>query len=401
MIKDPLDRESILPYTYQIMQALKERVINDRLKEGDRLPNVRDIAHEFGVSVETARSAITELKKQGVVIAQQGRGTFLQKGYRTLIDEEPILRGSYKNIGVLMPVSKEGQEEQIIDYYRSIKPSGEPLRAWWTGNILYGMEREVQKHGGFLTLIPRQNEDIDSIKELLNTLAKQIGGIILFPISMSQAQREDMLTFLNELPIPWITINRWVLSQETNFVSLQYEKAGAIAAEHFLSEERTSFLWIGNESGLSLSNYLKLKGFKEGLNRSGIPEKKILTIEFNYKDINDMSRVSTKVSEYIEANGPIDAIFCTNDYAALAAINSCRQQGLLVPEDVSVIGATGLEICEFTDPPLSTLALPIQEIGREVVRMLNTFISNNKKHVAGTYLEPSLVLRGSTKSVKS
>lgn len=398
MIKDPLDRESILPYTYQIMQALKERIINDRLKEGDRLPNVRDIAHEFRVSVETARSAINELKKQGVVIAQQGRGTFLQKGYRTLIDEEPILRDIYKNIGVLMPALKEGHG---VDYYRSIRPFGESQRPSWTGTILFGMEREVQKHGSFLTLVPRQNEDIDSIKELLNTLAKQIGGIILFPINVSQAQREDILTFLNELPIPWITINRWVLGQETNFVSLEYEKAGAIVAEHFLSEERTSFLWIGNESGSSLSNDLKLKGFKEGLNRSGIPEKKISTIKFDNKDIANMPRISAKVSEYIKANGPIDAIFCTNDYAALAAINSCRQQGLLVPEDVSVIGATGLEICEFTDPPLSTLALPIQEIGREVVRMLNTFISDNKKHVAGFYLEPSLVLRGSTKSVKS
>jgi DNA-binding LacI/PurR family transcriptional regulator len=396
LIKDPLDRESILPYTYQIMQVLKERIINDRLEEGDRLPNVRDIASEFGVSVETARSAINELKKQGVVVAQQGRGTFLQKGYRTLIDEEPILRDIYKNIGVLMPALKEEQ----IDYYRSIKPFGEPHRSWWTGNILHGMEREVHKRGSFLTLVSRQDEDIDSIKESLNTLAKQVGGIILFPINVPQVQREEILAFLDDLLIPWITINKWVLSQETNFISLQYEKAGAIVAEQFLSEERTSFLWIGNESGSSLSNDLKLIGFKEELKRLGIPERKILIMELNDKDISCMPRISTKVFEYLKANKPIDAIFCTGDYVALAAINGCRQRGLLVPEDVSVIGSTGLDICEVTDPPLSTLALPMQEMGREAVKMLNAFIFDNRKHVAGSYLEPRLILRGSTKGVK-
>lgn len=64
----------------QIVAQIREQIINSQLKDGDRLPNERTLASQFGVSRTVVREAIKTLAKEGLVEVRHGRGTFVIDG---------------------------------------------------------------------------------------------------------------------------------------------------------------------------------------------------------------------------------------------------------------------------------------------------------------------------------
>ena len=73
----PLSRTSAGTLYHQILQELTGRIESGEIGVGDRLPSEADLVSEFGVSRTTARRALDELRRQGLVRREPGRGTFL------------------------------------------------------------------------------------------------------------------------------------------------------------------------------------------------------------------------------------------------------------------------------------------------------------------------------------
>ncbi len=74
-----LDRNSPIPLYYQLKEILLDRIRNREIKEGSLLPTEEELCREFGVSRGTVRKAIAELKSEGYVISEQGKGVFIVK----------------------------------------------------------------------------------------------------------------------------------------------------------------------------------------------------------------------------------------------------------------------------------------------------------------------------------
>src|SRR3954449_3292897 len=72
-----VDRGGEVPVGTQLAWRLRELVSAGRLRPGDRLPSVRELAIEVGVNVNTVRSVYGRLENEGLVSSEQGRGTFV------------------------------------------------------------------------------------------------------------------------------------------------------------------------------------------------------------------------------------------------------------------------------------------------------------------------------------
>lgn len=72
-----VDYESGVPIYAQIMEQIKHMVATGRLKPGDQLPTIRQLAVDLRVNPNTVVHAYHELDSQGVISSQQGRGTFI------------------------------------------------------------------------------------------------------------------------------------------------------------------------------------------------------------------------------------------------------------------------------------------------------------------------------------
>lgn len=93
---------------------------------------------------------------------------------------------------------------------------------------------------------------------------------------------------------------------------------------------------------------------------------------------------------------PPTGIFCFNDEMAMGVLEVARRHGVRVPEDLSVVGFDDIRFARHTDPPLTTIAQPMREIGERAARLLLDIIGGAKIAHALLLLPHALVVRSST-----
>jgi DNA-binding LacI/PurR family transcriptional regulator len=92
----------------------------------------------------------------------------------------------------------------------------------------------------------------------------------------------------------------------------------------------------------------------------------------------------------------VTGIICASDVLALGAVRAVRRAGLIVPDDVSVVGYDDSAWLNSTDPPLTTVRQPIESIGKAAVSLLVSQMDAVTVQPEELLFEPELVVRGST-----
>jgi LacI family transcriptional regulator len=99
--------------------------------------------------------------------------------------------------------------------------------------------------------------------------------------------------------------------------------------------------------------------------------------------------------EHVNKYGPPRGVFATGDFQALGAIRACRELGLSVPEQVAVIGATGLEVAAYSHPSLTVLDTPMENMGADAAAMLLEMAREGVRRMSGRYAKANLTVRES------
>ena len=79
-----LDTRSRKPIYEQLVDKLKELIINEVLKPDEQLPSVRQLAQELTINPNTIQKAYRELENQGFIYSQKGKGSFVNPQHRTM-----------------------------------------------------------------------------------------------------------------------------------------------------------------------------------------------------------------------------------------------------------------------------------------------------------------------------
>lgn len=116
-----IDKLSPIPIYKQIIFQVKKEIILGKLKEGDRLPSVRDLAETLGVNVNTVLKAYERLALEGIVDSEQGKGFFIKRA--TQVPEETIallkkaalqLKRSKVELGLAMMIIQEVWSDEKV-----------------------------------------------------------------------------------------------------------------------------------------------------------------------------------------------------------------------------------------------------------------------------------------------
>ena len=90
---------------------------------------------------------------------------------------------------------------------------------------------------------------------------------------------------------------------------------------------------------------------------------------------NTRSAVDATLALLSHPQGRPTAIFCWRDETAMVVMGACKEQGLRVPQDISVVGFSNISTAKFADPPLSTVRSPWKEMGRIAMREVSQRMS--------------------------
>lgn len=96
----------------------------------------------------------------------------------------------------------------------------------------------------------------------------------------------------------------------------------------------------------------------------------------------------------------IDGIFAGNDYMALGVLKAATQMGIRIPQDLSLIGFDGIQLCELTSPEITTMAQPIYELGESAAKLLLNMIEGKAVNPAQQEFKVSLKIGQSTKVLR-
>lgn len=136
----------------------------------------------------------------------------------------------------------------------------------------------------------------------------------------------------------------------------------------------------------------RFKGFVAGLEKKGVPldESCLLDGDFTYES-------GRRASDWImKMESRPTAILASNDLMAVGCIAGLREHGVRVPEDISVMGIDDIPFARFIDPPLTTVSIPLYELGKIGMESLLEIRKGLLSNTGEVVLAHHLVVRKST-----
>lgn len=350
-------RDATAPKYQQLVDDILAALKAGELKPGDSLPSLKELKADQGLSRPTVEKAYAFLEQEGLVIRQHGS--------RVTICDLP-----QKNLHGIIGLKGEG-----FNY------AGTSL--YWS-QILGGVKAAASRAGKHLLVM---DSDADGVWE-------KIDGLIAC----------DWNDPRNSVRLPYGLPVVSLLTRVSGVASVTADDCDGVrlATEHLISlgHRRIAYLH-GYENAIASERML---GYREALAAAGIEVRPEWC-----RPLRGHYVVGTRFSSYARKNMLIwlredwhrlgcTALLCHNDEAASGAIAAFRESGLAVPGDVSVVGFDGTQYCEMIQPTLTSVEVPLRDIGATGVELLMRQIEEDATVDEHRILKSKIHLRETTAS---
>ncbi len=256
----------------------------------------------------------------------------------------------------------------------------------WYGpaGTLLGIQRAARAAGYFVTVVNLDDINDSTVEEALNVLDEYSpDGIIVITLkrSVSEALR-DMAT-----GVPTVAVESGEGTPDVPVVCVDQELGARLATEHLLGLGHHTVHHLAGPSGW-LEADGRLAGWRACLEKAGAPTPPVVRGNWTSKSGYEAG------IELLQQPG-VTSIFAANDQMALGLLLACREAGVRVPEDVSVVGFDCMPESGFFAPPLTTVLQDFQAVGHTSIRLLLGMIEHEKIPAPRLLVPPELVVRSS------
>lgn len=329
---------------------------------------IKDIARVLGISHSTVSRALTGSQYVSEKTKEEIFKTAKQLNYIPNMSARSLKLDKAYNIGV---------------FFSTISNGTSPFVFQTVINNVYG---NIDKKYNVIV------KGIDMYEE--NTInPKNYDGILVV------SQKTDDDDFIREIlkrKIPIVVINRKVTHEVINIYT--DESVGTYrGVEELIKNGHKSIAIIEGAKNFD-STKMRRKGYLEAFKNYNINlnEKLVVNGDFSVKS------GYLKAKELMEKKEYFSAIFAFNDEMATGAIKAIVDQGLKVPDDISILGFDGNEVGKFISPSITTIRRPIGEISRVAIELLLKLI-NNENDITDTkiYIESELERGNSIKNLNT
>jgi LacI family transcriptional regulator len=257
--------------------------------------------------------------------------------------------------------------------------------------ILHG----VGDSGYELVVHPCNRHAPGFLSNLRNFVERQkLFGVVLPP---SVSEDERVAELLRTIGCPFVRIASIPLDEPASMLVTHDHKGGAEAARHLaaLGHQRVAF--VSGPSSFR-SSHERGRGFAAGLQARG------LTLEDRYVREGAYTFESGVAcgADLLAMAEPPTAVFTGNDEMAAGVYQAVRARGLEIPRDLSVVGFDDSPLASRVWPPLTTVRLPIRDMGRIAAeKLLERAKDRSERRLDGVEVIPRLVERQSAGAPKS
>jgi DNA-binding LacI/PurR family transcriptional regulator len=258
--------------------------------------------------------------------------------------------------------------------------------------VARAVEDQGHRQGYSLVICSTDNKD-DRLERYLNLLQQKSVDAVIIGTGM---ENKEMLGPLLRNGIPVAMIAREMPNLDVPTVITDDFAGGAAAARHLLALGHTRVAVIAERSRVRSSRE-RIRGFRETFEAAGLtlPEDRVM-----YSGDALVPDGKSKAEQLLQLGERPTAMFCCNDLLAIGALQAAKQLGIRVPAELSIVGFDNTILASVTDPPLTTVAQPIELMGQMVVDLLLQELTKGPQDNQRMVLAPQLIARQSTAALQ-
>jgi len=365
----------------QVENYIVSKIDSKEWPVGTKIPSERDLSMKLDVSRTTVRNAVQELTARGMFDRKIGQGTFVRHSQGAADLGRESSKGTFgyvicKERSLRKPISSEAFYFEIFSGIQE-----ESVRAG--------------RHVLFSYLDERNAEEVSAFRSFLD----KVDGLVI-----EEARDPAFLEMIVRSGVPAALLAPTATHERLDCVTMDID-AGVRKAVRFmgsLGHERIGI--VNGPLGLE-SARVRFAAWKEelralGRRPSGGEGQVDLeglacggegwSAEAGYAAVDDL----------ICRRPDVTAVFCANDLLAIGALSALARRGLMVPEDVGVVGFDDTELARHSSPPLTTMRIYSRDMARSAVKRVLERIENANLPPVRLEYPIDLVVRESCKEVK-
>lgn len=314
---------------------------------------LRDVAERAGVSKRTVSNVVNDFQHVSPAMRARVQTALDELHYKPNLLARSLRQGRTGIITLLLP-------KIAVAYF---------------GELAHEIvERASQL--GFTVMIDETSGDARRELALLDvaTQSSWVDGILLSSQGLNGRALADVRS-----DVPVVLLGERTAKTALDHVGIDNVRASRDAVQHLIESGRRRVAAIGGSPTPSdVTTRLRLKGYRAALRAAGLPVADDLYVSTpEYKRADAAAAVRT----LLDRSAPPDALFCFSDELAIGTLRELHEQGLRVPDDISVVGFDDVEESRFATPSLTSIRPDRAEIARAALDMLI-------ERIAGSDVDP-------------
>jgi len=340
MENDILSKE--LKY-FKIYNDIKNKIITYKMPSGTQLLGVRELMQHYTVSYNTISKALKQLEKDNLIRREHGKGIFVeQKRHWNNIEKEP------NTIGLIVT-------DMDIPFFNE---------------IIRVIEMELSNAGYDIFI---RNSDFNSELEsnIINSfIERKVKGIIMVPTF--DENNAGYLAGVDGIAVPIMYIIRHKYSYDNNYIVPDDYDGAFQAVDYLIKMGHRDIGYIGGEK--IRPNDLRFKGYHDCMTSRGLQINDEWTA---YGQFFEVESGFATMKKLLALPRLPTAFFCYTDSIVVGAMKACKEAGLRIPEDISMIGFNNDDITTLVEPQITTMSISLKNICRMAVRNILDLIDNS------------------------
>ena len=248
---------------------------------------------------------------------------------------------------------------------------------------------EVRKLG-YITIIADSAEDPEIERIAIQQLqARNIEGLIIAPCGIDS----NYIKQLHDKGLPVICIDRYFEDLDIPYVSTDNYHGAFSATSHLIGNGHKNIVCIQGVK-TSTPNKFRVKGFKEAMEKANLNTYDVVGDDFTVQN----GYLETKL--ILQKKTQPTAIFALSNTIAMGAIKAIKEEGLRIPEDISIITFDDHPYLDFLSTPLTCVAQPVDDISKIAIKFLLTKLKNEDEIKTNqVLLKPTIKFKDSVQRI--
>ena len=299
---------------------------------------IRDVARRAGVSTSTVSRVLNdtcpvhEEKRRLVLDASRALGYSPNPLARSLLGKET------GGLGVLLPF----------------------VGAEFFSEFLTGLDAAAQENGFFL-MVSTSHRHADEFDAAMQAMDKRVDGMVIMAPEWSSEDAE----FISKTKGPVVFVNTNVEHHPFDVINFDNYGGAYALTQHLLGlGHRRVALIRGPVNAHDAQE--RMRGYRAAMAEAGLTD--TARLEFQGEYTREGGYAAARV--LLRATPRPTAIVAANDYCAIGVMRALHEAGIAMPDEMAVAGFDGIASTQYTLPPLTSVHVPMREIGYRAVRRL-------------------------------